>query len=104
MKRLGSAVAMSCAIVSALLVSASAAFGQNLSGMWDATVVVNDLTIPFHFQIEQKGASVKGSFFNGDEKVTSQSGLFKDSELVLSYPTYAATLTATFKDGRLDGQ
>lgn len=72
--------------------------------MWDATVVVNDLSIPFRFQIAQRGTSVSGSFFNGDEKVTSRSGQFKDGKLLLPYPAYGATLSATLKNGQLEGQ
>src|SRR5947208_11357372 len=72
--------------------------------MWDATIVVNDLTIPFPFQIAQRGTDVSGAFFNGDEKVTSHSGRFKDGSLVLQYPEYGATLNATLTNGRLVGQ
>ena len=72
--------------------------------MWDATIVVNDLTIPFPFQIAQRGTYVSGAFFNGDEKVTSHSGQFKDGSLVLEYPEYGATLNATLTNGRLVGQ
>jgi thiol-disulfide isomerase/thioredoxin len=78
---------------------------DTLTGMWDATVVVNDLKIPFRFQITQQGDSVSGSFFNGDDKVTSRVGQFKSGgELVLLYPEYGATLSATLKNGELDGQ
>jgi thiol-disulfide isomerase/thioredoxin len=72
--------------------------------VWDATVVVNEVSIPFSFQITQRGADVSGSFFNGDEKVTSRSGLFRDGQLVLTYPEYGAGLNATLKNGELDGQ
>jgi thiol-disulfide isomerase/thioredoxin len=82
----------------------AAGLAQNLTGLWDASVVVNNLTIPFRFQIAQQGTSVKGSFFNGDEKIASRSGQFKDGKLVLLYPDYGATLNATLTNGRLDGQ
>jgi thiol-disulfide isomerase/thioredoxin len=72
--------------------------------MWDATVVVNELSIPFSFQITQHGADVSGSFFNGDQKVTSRSGLIKDGQLILTYPDYGATLMASLKNGQLEGQ
>jgi thiol-disulfide isomerase/thioredoxin len=72
--------------------------------MWDATVVVNELSIPFSFQIAQRGTDVSGSFFNGDEKVTSRSGVIKDGQLILTYPDYGATLMASVKNGELEGQ
>src|ERR1043166_951727 len=84
--------------------SAGATSVPSLTGMWDAAVVVNDLSIPFRFQIDQRAATVSGSFFNGDEKVTSRSGLFKAGQLTLVYPEYGTTLQATLKDVHLDGQ
>jgi thiol-disulfide isomerase/thioredoxin len=86
------------------LASIAAQPAPRLAGMWEATVVVNDLSIPFRFQIDDRGAGVAGSFFNGEDKVTSRSGLFKDGQLTLVYPEYGTTLQATLKDGRLDGQ
>jgi peroxiredoxin len=90
-----------------VLFSTSYASAQSLSGMWDATVVVagrNNLTIPFRFQIAQQGSAANGSFFNGDDKVTSSSGEFTGGRLTLRYPEYGTRIEATFKDGRLEGQ
>lgn len=84
------------AIVFAL---APAAMAQSLSGLWDATVVVNGLTIPFKMEF----AGDSGSFFNGDEKVTSTSGLFADGKLVLNFDHYGTKLDAALKDGVLAG-
>jgi len=44
---------------------------QSLAGLWDATVVVNGLTIPFRMEFSGDGQGIQGSFFNGDEKVSS---------------------------------
>jgi peroxiredoxin len=94
-------------ILFAVLLTPSPGAAQSLSGMWDATVVVpslNNLAIPFRFQIAQQGLNVKGSFFNGDEKVTSSSGQFKNGRLVLTYPEYGTKIEAAFNDGHLEGQ
>src|SRR5580765_215330 len=78
---------------------------QSISGLWDASVVVNGgIEIPFRFEIAGSGKSIKGSFFNGDEKVTSTSGSFENGALILSFDEYGTKVEATFKDGRLDGQ
>jgi thiol-disulfide isomerase/thioredoxin len=78
---------------------------QSLSGLWDASVVVNGgVEIPFRFEIAGSGSSIKGSFFNGDEKVTSTTGQFDHGALVLSFDEYGTRLEATLKDGRLEGQ
>jgi thiol-disulfide isomerase/thioredoxin len=80
------------------------ALAQSLAGLWDATVVVNTLEIPFRFEIAGQGAGLRGSFFNGDEKVTSTTGAFENGTLTLSFDEYGSTLIATLTDGRLEGE
>src|SRR3954447_649666 len=77
-----------------------------VAGLWDATVLVNNgtLEIPFRFEISGSGSTVKGSFFNGDDKTTSTSGSFVNGKLSLSFDELGTTLEATLKDGRLEGQ
>jgi thiol-disulfide isomerase/thioredoxin len=78
---------------------------QALSGLWDATVVVTGgVEIPFRMELSGTGTNVKGSFFNGDEKVTSTTGRLDHGSLVLSFDEYGTKLEATVKDGRLEGQ
>ncbi len=75
----------------------------SLSGLWDAAVVVNGLEIPFRFEIAGAGATINGSFFNGDEKVTSTGGRFENGSLKLDFDHYATALEASLVDGRLAG-
>jgi thiol-disulfide isomerase/thioredoxin len=101
-------------LMAALVVLAAApAVAQTPAGLWDANVTLtlpnnggtND--IPFRFEIVCGGANCatpKGSFFNGDEKVTSTTGTFANGVLAFSYPEYGSQLDATFKNGRLEGQ
>src|SRR2546430_6774451 len=77
---------------------------QSLAGLWDAAVVVGDVTVPFRMEIAGAGSSVTGSFFNGDQKVTSTTGSFENGALVLSFDEYETKIEATLKDGRLEGQ
>src|SRR5262245_31971679 len=81
--------------------------------MWDATVMLtlpnNGCTndIPFRFEIVCGGASCaspKGSFFNGDERVTSTAGSFASGALHFTYPEYGSELDVTLKNGTLEGQ
>jgi len=88
----------------AMLALPPIARAQSLAGLWDATVVVGGVDVPFRMEITGSGAGVKGSFFNGDEKVTSTSGQFANGALVLSFDEYETKLEATLKDGRLEGQ
>jgi len=92
-------------LVTALVALPSGAGAQSLTGLWDATVIVNPgVEIPFRFELAGSGAAVKGSFFNGDEKVTSTTGRLENGALVLSFDEYGTRLEATVKDGRLEGQ
>ena len=76
---------------------------QSLAGLWDAAVVVNGLEIPFRFEIAGSGAAISGSFFNGDEKVTSTGGTFEHGTLTLNFDHYATQLEAGVVNGRLAG-
>ncbi len=93
-----------------VLAFASPARAQSLAGLWDATVVVSagrdagTIEVPFRFEIAGSGSNIRGSFFNGDEKVTSTSGLFANGALTLSFDEYGTKVEATLKDGQLDGQ
>jgi thiol-disulfide isomerase/thioredoxin len=97
-------VAVAAFLLAGLIAVPTPAVAQSLAGLWDATVVVNTLTIPFRFEIAGEGAAIKGSFFNGDEKVTSTTGAFEHGVLTLSFDEYGSTLTATLKDGTLQGE
>ena len=97
-------VVFAAALLALAAVPAPAA-AQSLNGLWDATVVVNNgIEIPFRIELSGSGAAAKGSFFNGDEKVTSTTGTFENGALTLSFDEYGTKLEATLKDGRLEGQ
>ena len=89
-----------------LLVLPPRAGAQPVNGLWDATVLVNNgaLEIPFRFELSGSGSSVKGSFFNGDDKTTSTSGTLANGTLSLNFDELGSKLEATLKDGQLDGQ
>ena len=100
------------AVVASVLSLASAASAQSPAGLWDATVTITiqnkgTLDIPFRFEIacgNASCASPRGSFFNGDDRVTSTTGRFENGALALSFDEYGTKLEATLKDGRLEGQ
>src|SRR5262249_40994996 len=90
-----------CCAFLALTITAGA---QSLAGLWDATVVANGVTIPFQMELAIEGSNLKGSFFNGDEKVTSTRGRLENGSLTLEFEHYATRLEATLKDGMLEGR
>ena len=75
----------------------------SLSGIWDATVVVNDVEIPFRMELSTNDGRVSGAFFNGDERVRSTNGRLDGSTLTLHFDHYATKLEARWEDGQLKG-
>ena len=75
-----------------------------LAGRWDATVVVNGVEVPFLFEIAGDQTTIRGSFFNGDRRITSTAGKVENGVLSLSFDQYAAKLEATEQDGALAGE
>ena len=90
-------IASLCALIVSTVAFARAP--APLSGLWDATVGVGAIQVPFQFGIAQKTGSVSGWFFNGEQRVLSDSGSFEGDHLVLQFPSYARQL-----DVRLNAQ
>lgn len=80
-----------------------AADGQP-DGLWDATVVVKDVDIPFRFEISRSGGSWKGAFFDGDSRVGSTGGSYENGKLILRFDQYGAKVDVTYRDDRLEGK
>jgi thiol-disulfide isomerase/thioredoxin len=70
-----------------------------LTGLWDARVEYGAVQVPFKFGIEQTAHGAIGWFFNGDEKVVSDSGHFDAGHLVLEFPSYGRRVDAQLDAG-----
>lgn len=90
-------------LTTTLLALASSASAQSLGGLWDAAITVNGHEIPFRMEFSGHAPAVSGSFFNGEEKITSTSGRLQNGDLLLTFDYYGAKLQATLKDGALTG-
>ena len=86
-----------------LLAFSALSFAQSITGVWDASVKVNNTEIPFRFQIENAKGSVAGVFFNGNERFVSSKGEFSGGLLRLEYDYYGTKLEAKLEDGKLTG-
>jgi peroxiredoxin len=86
------------------LLLAAAAVAQTVDGVWDATVKVNDVEIPFRMEFAGTGDAVRGNFFNGDERVPSSGGELRGGELRLNFASYANRLEASVSKGAIDGR
>jgi thiol-disulfide isomerase/thioredoxin len=90
-------------ILAAIFALGISTTAQSVAGLWEGTVSVDNLNLPFRIEISGTGATVKGAFLNGEDKVTSTGGEFENGSLVLNFDEYAEMLTATLKDGELTG-
>jgi thiol-disulfide isomerase/thioredoxin len=86
------------------LVLAPLSVAQSLAGIWDATVKVKDLEVPFRFEISGNGSKISASFFNGDARFTSSSGNFSNGALTINWDYTASKLEATVHDGMIEGK
>jgi thiol-disulfide isomerase/thioredoxin len=94
---------LSCALLSLAHAAAPDAAGA-VTGLWDATVQVGALQVPFKFGVDAVGAHATGWFFNGTEHVRSTNGSFDGTHLILNFASYAKRLDATLSAyGALDG-
>ena len=75
-------------------------------GVWDGVVSVSNGTvdIPFKFEIVATGAGIRGSFFDGDLKVSSAPGVFENGAVDLRFDQYGARLQATLSGDHLEGK
>ena len=86
-----------------LLMAPRVTSAADIPGRWDAVVVVNNVEVPFRFEIAQHGDQVEGFFFEGSRKVASTSGRFAHGVLTLNYDFLDTVLEATFSGGELHG-
>jgi len=78
--------------------------GASLDGRWDATLINHGTVIPFRLDIDGSGPTLKGTFYNGFTPYDgTTSASFQDGKLVLNIEHYLTTISATVKDGQLDG-
>jgi thiol-disulfide isomerase/thioredoxin len=101
--RLISRIRFTAPVLLAFLALAFSASAQSVAGLWEGTVVVDGLTIPFRIEITGQGSHLKGAFLNGDQEVTSTGGQFDRGSLILNFGEYGETLQANLKDGQLEG-
>jgi hypothetical protein len=87
------------------IVSLAVACGwaQAPDGRWDGTITYGALKVPFTIHFEPNGKTLKGSFVNGDTRVSSTEGSFEAGSVRLTFGASGARLEATLADGQLQG-
>jgi len=95
-----------CAIIAIWLgVRASTAWAAEAppTGLWDAGVVVNGVLVPFQLELAITGDNASGAFFNGEDRVRSTTGHYRNGSVALEFAQYASTLQAQWSGGRITG-
>jgi thiol-disulfide isomerase/thioredoxin len=95
---------MSAGVVVAAISFGAPALAQSIEGRWDATITIHGTVIPFRLDISGSGPSLKGALYNGDDPEYTTKASFNNGKLVLNMEHYLTKITATVKDGELDGR
>jgi thiol-disulfide isomerase/thioredoxin len=90
-------------LAAAALLFAPLTIAQSLAGLWDATVKVKDLEVPFRFEISGDQSKPVGTLFNGDAKFVSSSGTYANGSLLINWDYTASRLEAKVHDGVIEG-
>jgi thiol-disulfide isomerase/thioredoxin len=95
------------AALAAFLASGTAAIAADataLNGRWDAVLTKNGQDIPFRLDIKGSGDNLQGVFYDGFNPYDgTTSASFTDGKLTLNIEHYLTTISATLRDGQLDG-
>jgi thiol-disulfide isomerase/thioredoxin len=87
-----------------LMPARASAQSSSPAGVWDATVDVGGVLIPFRFEITGSGTAFTGSFLDGELKMSSTGGRLDGTTLVLPFDAYAATVDVTWNGDTLTGK
>ena len=80
------------------------AYGENLTGTWDAIVITDGVHVPFRMKLSQKGAVAQGTLYDGRIEYKSDSGKFEGGKLHLHWNITNADLDAALENGQLKGR
>lgn len=106
MKALSSRIVGLTAAVTLLaaIAAAQAPATQLPEGRWDASVTIKGVVIPFRLDISGRGANLTGTLYNGEQTQTTTSAKLENDSLVLNFDHYLTKISATLKDGKLEGK
>jgi hypothetical protein len=86
-----------------IVLLSSIAAAQSPEGRWDASITIKGVVVPFRLEIAGQGADLKGTLFNGEQTQTTTSAKLENNSLVLNFDHYLTKISATVKDGKLEG-
>ncbi|NWF83214.1 MAG: TlpA family protein disulfide reductase [Bryobacteraceae bacterium] len=77
--------------------------GQDLTGIWEAELTVEDRLVPFRMQFERQDGNLRVAVLDGEQRLWSSSAKFEAGRLAVRWDFYDANLEAEFAAGRLRG-
>jgi thiol-disulfide isomerase/thioredoxin len=80
------------------------AYGENLTGLWDATVITDGVHVPFRMKLSQKGTTAQGTLYDGRIEYKSDAGNYERGKLHLHWNITNADLDVTFDGKELKGK
>jgi thiol-disulfide isomerase/thioredoxin len=75
-----------------------------IDGRWDATLTVKKAPVPFRFELTTTGEVAAGAFFDGEQKLNSTRGSYRNGKLQLHFDAYDSDLEAVAQPGALNGK
>jgi thiol-disulfide isomerase/thioredoxin len=89
----------------ALVAASCSRQAPSLAGDWDATIVnLANAEVPFRFVIGGTPDQPTGTFVNGEERMESTGGSFKDGVLTINFDQYGSKIIARLNGDTLEGE
>ncbi len=107
MKRISQILVFAALAAGPIMMSAGTAqAASTLEGRWDATLTTKTGAVPFRLDISGDGATSQGHALQrlGSVRDDDRREAFENGILVLRIDHYLTRITATLKDGQLDGK
>lgn len=90
-------------LLPALFLTCAAACAQSPSGLWDATLQVEDRQVAFRLDLKASTQGWQAAILDGEQRIESTSGILSGGKLTLRWDYFDAELTATLSAGQLKG-
>jgi peroxiredoxin len=74
------------------------------AGLWDATLTVDAVRVPFRMEFQGSGAELKGALLDGEKRIWSTQGSLREGQLSLRWDFFDSGITAAWKDGAWQGE
>lgn len=74
------------------------------TGLWDASVALDSMKVPFRMEFQGSAETLKGALLDGDNRIWSTQGSVEGGKLHLRWDFFDSDLRAEWKDGAWQGE